>query len=169
MLRVQRLCIILLVLGLGSCTKLCSKSHEDLDPVEVVEQYLDIALNMTSLEQRDDLLQFTTGALHESIAKASDETLTEAYINKSYKLNRYSVVERRDRTPRETEITFELVYREFTKDDKTPKEAIPLISTENTVSVVRENNLWLIKDVLNKKSTFDFPVTGASEIKAKAR
>ena len=148
----------------GSCTSLCGKKHASMQPEEVVEAYLDVALNMSSISEREKLLSFTTGNLKEAIAKASDATIQAAYVSKNYHLERYSVVERRDRTPIETEITFELVYRELAaSSDKNPAD-VAQITTENTLRVVKENKLWLLDDVLNKKSSFDFPLAMKSEI-----
>lgn len=157
---------ILFFLG---CTKMCSKSRVDMTPEEVVEAYLDVSLNMTTLSEKELLLNLTTGNLHRSIDAASDAIITEAFINKHYKLESYSVVERRDRTPRETEITFRLVYLNLgNKREKTTEEA-PKISTENTVSVIKEKKIWLIRDVLGKKTEIDFPLKSADIITSKAQ
>ncbi len=143
-----------------------------MNPEEVVEAYLDIAFNMTDVSQRNELMSYTTGALLSSIEAAPNETIKEAYIDKNYILKRYSVVERRDRTPRETEISFEVVYKQIAKDgdnDPFKESEVPTVTTENTVSVIRKKKRWVIRDVLNKKSTFDFPVSPEdSQIKAKA-
>lgn len=155
-LYVLGLCVLL-----GSCSSLCSRGHKDLSPEEVVQAYLDTAFNMVSVAQKEKLIQYTTGPLYESIAQASDQTIREAYVDKRYVLMSYSVSQRRDRTPRETEITFELVYRNEGKEganDKLSGKSAPTVTTENTVSVIRKKGLWLISDVLNKTTSFDFPV-----------
>jgi len=163
--------IFIILVMLGSCSKLCTRAHIDMTPEEVVEAYLNQAFNMTNVSQRVDLMKYTRGPLRSSIEAASDQTIKEAYIDKRYLLERYSIVERRDRTPRETEITFETVYKQLAKDgpdDSLESSEIPTVTTENTVSVIRDSKIWYINDVLNKKSSFDFPITQDSEIKVKA-
>lgn len=162
------LCLVITCLSFA-CTKSCERGHSALSPEQVVEAYLQVAFNMQSLEQRDELSQYTTGPLKEALTAASDETMREAYIEKKYVLESYSVLERRDRTPRETEITFQVIYKNKGQegpDDHLKENEIPTVTVENTVSVVREKKVWLIETVLNKKSSFYFPT--ATEIKAGA-
>ena len=156
---------LLISFSIVGCTKMCGKSLSSLTPEEVVEAYLDVALNMTSVDQKEDLLKYTTGPLHEAIAQVSNDVIKRAYIDKNYYLESYSVVERKDRTPRETEITFKLVYKESAEGDRIKLEETPLISTENTVSVTRQNQVWQIRNVLNKRSSFDFPLASAPTIR----
>ncbi len=89
--------------------------------------------------------------------------IRRSYLEKNYLLERYTVVERKDRTPRETEITFELAYKDLGSKTGSPENGVS-ITTENTVSVVRNEGRWLIQDVLNKKSSFDFPLSQAAVI-----
>jgi hypothetical protein len=140
-----------------------------MTPEQVVEAYLDTSLNMTSIKQKELLLNLTTGNLNSAISASSDEVIEKAFINKNYQLDRYSIVERRDRTPRETEIVFELVYRNLGDKREVAPDSAPKITTENTVSVVKEKGLWLIRDVIGKKTEIDFPMKDAQEVKPTAQ
>jgi hypothetical protein len=156
MLRKFRLMPALCFLILVGCSKMCGSGREDMTPEQVVQAYLDISLNMTEVGQRQELLKLATGNLKSALEQASDNVITAAFIKQNYKLERYSVVERRDRTPRETEITFLLTYKNLGPDKATKIEEAPTTTTENTVSVVREDGAWYIRDVLNKKTAIDF-------------
>ena len=165
--------ILCCVLILGSCTGKCSRSHKAMSPEQVVEAYLNVALNMQSIEQREDLLKYTTGPLYEAVAMVGDDVIKRAYVDKNYQLESYSFLERRDRTPKEVEITFSLKFKELSETDRGEDgnldfEKTPTVATENIVSVVKEKDLWKIRNVLNKKSSFDFPTSMAAEIEAKA-
>lgn len=157
------LSVALLVTG---CTSMCGVKRSGMSPEQVVEAYLEVALNMHDVSERDNLMEFTTGNLKAAIESASPETIKTAYVDRKYQILNYSVVERRDRTPRETEITFQLTYNDLGVDDKAAKEA-PKVTTENTVAVVKENGLWMIRDVLGNKTSIDFPVSEESKISAK--
>ena len=159
--------LMFLSLFLTGCTSMCSKNRANMTPEQVVEGYLDVALNMNDVSERDRLLDFTTGNLKAAIESASAETIKVAYVDRKYKIENYSVVERRDRTPRETEITFQLTYHDLGTDKKKADEG-PKVTTENTVSVVKENSIWLVRDVLGNKTSIDFPVSEESRISAKA-
>lgn len=153
-------------LFITGCTSMCGVKRSSMTPEQVVEGYLDIALNMKDVSERDKLLDYTTGNLKAAIESAPPETIKLAYVDRQYKIENYSVVERRDRTPRETEITFQLTYNDLGTSPTKPDEA-PKVTTENTVSVVKENGLWLIRDVLGNKTSIDFPVSEESRISAK--
>lgn len=154
-------CFVFLI----GCTGMCTKSRHDMTPEEVVQAYLDISLNMRSLNQKPLLINLTTGNLRDALEQADDEVFTSAFISQHYHLESYSVVERRDRTPRETEITFLLTYRNLGEDRSLALEDAPQIKTENTVSVIRYRGAWAIRDVLGKSTTIDFPLSQASVIR----
>lgn len=151
-------------LFLIGCTKMCGAGRDDLTPEQVVQLYLDISLNMTKVEQKKDLILLTTGNLKDALVQAPDDVITQAFIKQNFKLERYSVVERRDRTPRETEITFSLVYLNLGPDKKMDPATAPKTTTENTLSVVKEGGAWFIRDVIGKKTSIDFLLD--EEIKA---
>lgn len=162
-------CVVLM-----GCTRTCGPSHADLSPEEVVEAYLDIALNMTSVDDKVNLMRYTTGQLRYAIETATDEAIINAYIKRKYKLLAYSVVERRDRRPKEVEITFELTYKDLNDFDENQnsvtisEDEAATTKTENTVRVIKQNDVWLISDVVGKKTTIDFPVRPQDVIKSGA-
>jgi hypothetical protein len=154
-------------LFITGCTSMCGVNRRSMTPEQVVEAYLDVALNMNDVSQRDLLLEYTTGNLKTAIESAAPETIKTAYVDRKYKILNYSVVERRDRTPRETEISFQLTYNDLGLEGKADADS-PKVTTENTVSVVKENGVWLVRDVLGNKTSIDFPVSEESRISAKA-
>ena len=158
--------VMAVALFITGCTSMCGVKRSTMTPEQVVEAYLEVALNMHDVAERDALMEYTTGNLKAAIESASPETIKTAYVDRKYQILNYSVVERRDRTPRETEITFQLTYNDLGIDDKAAKEA-PKVTTENTVAVVKENGLWMIRDVLGNKTSIDFPVSEESKITAK--
>lgn len=148
---------------LFSCTQMCSTSRKDFTPEEIVEKYLTTSLGMVNIEEKKVLLSLTTGNLKKAISDAPDDLIRSAFINREYDVKTFSILERRDRTPRETEITFILSYQN-------PKEGInsselPTLSTENTVALTKEKGAWWIRDVVGKKTSIDFPVSSENIIK----
>ena len=98
---------------LTCCTQMCGESRSDMTPEQVVESYLEISMTMEDPSEKEKLLDLTTGLLHSSINAANEDTLRQAFIEKKYVNAEWMIVERRDRTPRETEVTFELTYRDL--------------------------------------------------------
>jgi hypothetical protein len=161
-----------LLLAIAGCNRGCSKSHNDMTPEEVVEAYLDASLNAQSLADKDNILQYTTGALRRSIAQATDEAFTKSYIDRDIKLEAYAVVQSKKRTLRETEITYELRFKNLLEPNdknemvKIKESEAALINSENTVSVVREDRLWMIRDVLGNTTSMEFPLNDAFIIRS---
>jgi hypothetical protein len=152
----------------SNCTGRCARGFKQLKPEEVVEAYLNIALNMNDVSQRSELLEYTTGNLHDAIAEVSDETIAKAYVSKKYKLENYSLLERRDRTPRETEVSFQIRYKDLSQSAGGETQNAATITTENTVRVIKEKDDWLISDVIGNKTSIEFPDLKDMEIRASA-
>lgn len=161
--------VVLACVSFTGCVRSCGGDRGSMAPEKVVEAYLNTAFNMKNLSERENLLQYTTGRLKDAIVSASDEVVMNAYINRHYQLESYSVIERRDRTPRETEITFRLKYKDLGISEQRPKDSsgAPTVETENSVALIKEKGAWFIRDVLGAKTRIDFPVSAESEIRAK--
>lgn len=163
LIRLGMMCLVL-----AGCTRFCGISHKDMSPEQVVETYLNVAFNMTSPSERSRLASLTTGKLRQAIESAPEETIQAAYIDRRYSIKSYSIVERRDRTPRETEITFRLVYADLgTQNAPVAKESAAEVTTDNTVNVIRDKGLWMIQDVIGSKTAIDFPLSSENQIEAK--
>jgi hypothetical protein len=158
----------LLCLTLTGCTRFCGLSHKDMTPEQVVEAYLNTAFNMRQTSERTKLASLTTGNLRQVITSAQEEEIKAAYIDRRYEVKSYSVIERRDRTPRETEITFRLVFADLgTAAAEVTRENAATVTTDNTVSVIKERGAWFLRDVIGRKTAIDFPVTSDSQVEAK--
>lgn len=137
------------------CAFQCSQTRQDQSPEQVLEKYLDLAFNISKVEQKKLLLEYTYGPLKAAIASATDETFHDAYIKNKYKLEGFSIISKKERTPRETEITYQLDYKEFS--DPAIKDGV-FISTKNTIILVKENKKWYVKEVSGSKTQIEFPI-----------
>lgn len=157
-----------LCLFLAGCTRFCGISHKDMTPEQVVEAYLNIAFNMKDSSEREKLAALTTGKLRQAIDSAQEDVIKAAYIDRRYAIKSYSVIERRDRTPRETEITFRLVYNDLgSATSPVAADSAATVTTDNTVNVIREQGSWYIHDVVGSKTAIDFPLSAEGRIEAK--
>lgn len=161
----KKLLSLVAMLILAGCQQMCSGDRMAMTPEQVVETYLSQSLNMEQLSDKDTLLALTTGNLNAAIREASDEYLTKAFINRKYDVKNFTIMERRDRTPRETEITFTLSFQ--TPQNGLAAKSLPTTSTENTVALIKEKGAWWIRDVVGKKTTIDFPVNEEDVIRPK--
>jgi len=142
------LCLAIIMTG---CTNMCSTSHKDMKPEEVVEAYLDTSFNIVNVDQISDLIQYTSGNLKQALEAADAKTVSKVFVHKKYNLKRFSILERKDRTPREVEITYELAYNEIDK-----KNDDALVTAENTLNLRLKEGAWYITDVIGGKTAIDF-------------
>lgn len=154
---------IIMMVVLAGCQQMCSGDRAAMTPEEVVETYLSESLNMQQASDKKVLLALTTGNLNSAIREASDEYIKKAFIERKYQVQHFSIMERRDRTPRETEITFTLAFQ--TPQEGLSAKSLPTTNTENTVALIKEKGAWWIRDVVGKKTTIDFPVNDADVIR----
>lgn len=157
-MQLRHLNIWIIGLLITGCTNMCATSHKEMTAEEVVEAYLDAAFNIQNVDDIGILIKYTSGNLKQALESADAKTVELVFINKKYNLNRFSVIERRDRTPREVEVTYELAYNEL--NDESSKDA--LVLTENTLNLVKQKGAWFITDVIGGQTSIDFQV--ASEI-----
>lgn len=158
--------ILFFALMMTACFTWCDPNREDMTPLQVLESYIEVSTSMTDLGQRDALLTYTSGPLQAALEGATDEDIANAFIARKFDLDSFSVVSRRDRTPREVEITFHISY--YDRENLQEGDEPPLVSTKNTVTLFRENNIWSITDVTGSEDTeIHFGVTTNSRIRAK--
>ena len=158
--------ILLLAMVMTACFTWCEPKRESMTAVQVLEGYIEVSTSMTDLEQREALLEYTGGALRAALEGATDEEITNAFIERKFDLDSFSIVTRRDRTPREVEITFRISY--YDRQGIEPNDEPPLVATTNTVTLLKDNNMWSITDVIGSKDTeIHFGVTTDSHIRAK--
>lgn len=149
--------LLVVAFTVTGCTRSCSPTRESLSPEKVVEGYLNTVFNMKSVAERDVLLQYTTGRLKDAIASASDEVIEKGYVKRYFNLESYAVIERRDRTPREVEITYRLKFQDLGPAETRPVNPnAPRVQTENTVALIREKGSWYIRDQIGAKTSVEF-------------
>ncbi|MEI8027526.1 MAG: hypothetical protein WCI18_14360 [Pseudomonadota bacterium] len=160
----NRLAFIVLSFLVLGCTKMCSTSRKDMTPEEVVEGYLNTTLNMTKITQVNDLVSYTLGNLRQVLQATPNETFQKVFIDKSYKLHRFTIVERKDITPREAEITYQLQFNQFDSSQNINESNAALMTTEHTLSLIKKDSVWYIQDLLGSKANIEFPVVPESTI-----
>ena len=151
---------------------MCQKSHENMSAEEVVESYLTKAFNMTNVNEVIHLIALTSGNLKQALEEADASTIDRIFVQSKYTVEQFSFVERKDLTPREVVITYQLSYQrlpqlqtqpaqtETTSTSTEPSESSSsdqaLIHIENSLSLIRKEGAWFITDVIGGQTTIDF-------------
>jgi|GEM_PF-6512363 len=136
----------------------CSgRGRVDIAPEDQLHAYINTAVNVTKSEQRQDLLDLTTGELKGSLINASEETFKRAYIDKKFDFKSFDIVQRKDAPGgKETQVDFKLVYKSWSAGESSDRA--PLLETTNRATLEYEHGQWAISKVESLGSSFEWEV-----------
>lgn len=139
------------------CTMRSCSDKRDIPPEDQLHAYVSRAVDVTKLEQRQELIDLTTGPLRSALVNASDESFKRAYIEKRYDFKAFEILERRDVDPgRRVEIDFKLVYRTWNSGEQ--PDRVPLSETLNRATLEYDYGHWALASVESLKSSMDWDV-----------
>lgn len=143
--------------SLLGCTMRGCTSSDDIAPEDQLHSYINLAVNITRAEQREELVGLTAGELRTAISSATEETFRRAYIEKKYDFKSFEIIQRRD-VPgkKELQVDFKLVYKSWNAGEA--PERAPLIETTNRATMVYEHGRWAIAKVESLGSNFEWEV-----------
>ncbi len=135
----------------------CGGGLKDIPPEDQLHSYISTAVNVTKPEQRQELVDLTTGPLKAALINATDETFKRAYIDKKYDFQKFEIVQRKDAPGgKETQVDFKLVYKSWNAGES--PERAPLTDTDNRATLVYEHGQWAIAKVESLGSSFEWEV-----------
>lgn len=168
---IKSIIYLTLSLSVAGCASMCKKSHKDMTAEEVVEAYLEVAFNLNSIDDLTRLIAYASGNLKQALEEADAATVDRIFIARRYDVIRFSFIERKDHTPREVQITYELEYQELSNEDQA------VMTIKNSLNLFRKDGAWFITDVIGGETSIDFliadevtkdGVTPASELSEEA-
>lgn len=156
MLRTRIINFALVTLLVGCSLRTCS-SKKDVPPEDQLHAYISRAVDVTRPEQRQELIDLTTGPLRSALVNASEESFKRAYIEKHYDFKGFEIVERRDVDPgKRIELDFKLVYRSWNSGEQ--PDHVPMMETVNRATLDYDLGHWAIASVESLKTSMDWEV-----------
>lgn len=147
----------ILLFTLMACTSRGCSSRKDIPPEDQLYSYITTAVNVTRMEQRQELTELATGPLKAALVNASDDSFKKAYIDKRYDFRTFEIIQRKEiEDKNEIMIDFRLVYRSWQSGE--PEERAPVIDTTNRAFLVYEHGRWAIARIENVESSYDWEV-----------
>ena len=135
----------------------CSQDRQDIPPEEQLHSYISTAVTVTKAEQRQELVDITTGPLKAALVNASEDSFKRAYIDKKYDFRSFDVIQRKDAPGgKETQVDFKLVYKSWNAGE--PSDRAPVIETSNRATLIYEHGQWAISKVESLSSNFEWDV-----------
>jgi hypothetical protein len=160
-----RLALIASFVLLGACgPTLCSK-RSDIPPENQLHRYIELAVNITRMEQREELESLTTGEFRDQLSSASPEAFKRSYLDRRYDFEDFEVTDKRVVRPdKEVHLEYRVKFRSwYSGEEKTraPQQDIKSLAVMNYT-----NGQWAIASIRPLDSTFNFefglPLEGVS-------
>lgn len=153
----RALAFLSMALVLSGCTGKGCKQVRDIPPEQQLYSYISLAVNVTRMEQKQELIDLTTGPLRKAISNASDETFKKAYLDRKYEFKTFEIIERRDTEPRKAaQIDFRIAYKAWNPGEVPERQ--PIIETTNRATLSYELGRWAISNVESLGSKFEWDV-----------
>lgn len=144
------------LLMMGCSMQRCS-SKKDVPPEDQLHAYISRAVDITRPEQRQELVDLTTGSLRAALINATDDSFKRAYIEKRYDFKNFEISERKEIEPgKRVEIIFKLVYKSWNAGES--PDRIPLTSTSNRATLDYDHGQWALSNVESLNTAMDWEV-----------
>lgn len=133
-------------LGLASCTE----SIKDSTPAKVLENYIQISFNATSIQDKKKMETLLTGDTQNRLVSWSDEQFLKAFVEVKKKFQGLKILETKKVSDQEVALTYELSYQEGPKG----KEA--QVTQRKLCSIVQIEGGWRIKEVRSVRESIEY-------------
>lgn len=135
---------VLLAVALATA---CTKKTPD-SPVAVLEQYVSIATNAKSVDDKAKLVDLTTGTAKEDLLRMTEQDFTHQFIDLHYKMNSFKAKDLREENSGDVSVVYELDFEEH----GVPGGGSEITSKKIAYLGKDESGHWKIKETKNVKS-----------------
>ena len=128
----------------------CTPELKENTPTKILENYIKISFNATSLEDKKRMEDLLTGDTKKRLLAWSDEQFTKAFIESKKKFQGIKVLENKKVNDQEVALTYELSYQEGQ-----PSTAAQ-VTQRKLCTVVIEDGSWRIKEVRSIRESIEY-------------
>jgi hypothetical protein len=147
---------VIMTISLGVFAFQKTKTPRTNSPEAQLYLYIETAVNVVQLSQRQDLLRLTEGGLKSSIAAIDDQTFREAYVDKQYQINSFELVKTQELDDREIQIDFRISYKSWSPGEDPAQ--IPTMEMLNRALLVFRHGRWAISSVESLNAAYEWSV-----------
>jgi hypothetical protein len=152
----KAIAIFLASWGVVACVPSCQDSKV-ASPEERLHKYISTAVNITVLDQKQELAELTSGSLKESILNATESVFKKAYLEKRYEFKSFEIVNRVEVAgKKQVALDYKMVYRSWIAGEV--QERAPLQEIVNRANMIYENGQWVISRVENLNQSLEWEV-----------
>lgn len=129
----------------------------DVAAEQQLQNYIDLIVNITRMDQREELESLTTGEFRDGLTSASPEAFKKAYLDQRYEFESFEVVGKTETTPgRELELEYRVKFRRWmTGEDKTRS---PFQELRNVATMKYTNGHWAIAKIRSIDTEYSWEI-----------
>lgn len=152
-----RLLILLgAVLFVGCGPVRCGK-REDVAAEEQLRNYIDLAVNITRMDQREELESFTTGEFRDQLTSSSVEAFKKSYLERRYVFEVFEVTNKTEvEAGREVQLEYRVKFRSWLTGEDKARAPVQEVSSIATMKYT--NGHWAIASIKPVNSEFNWDV-----------
>ena len=147
MFNIKFLTVVGLCLVQVACTK---NSNTPVGPKDRLAEYVSKSFDVKSIQDRKVLEEYLTGPAKQRLQAWSDDQFEQAFVEVKRKKEKLAFKEIKSVSESEVNITYEVSYT-----DK-GKEHVALVTNRKVSTLVKEGDLWFIKDVKNLRELVEY-------------
>ncbi|MFZ9520057.1 MAG: hypothetical protein ACO3A4_06215 [Silvanigrellaceae bacterium] len=145
-----------LFLFLGCGPVRCS-SRVDVPPEQQLRSYIDLALNITRMEQREELENLTTGEFRDNLTSSTPEAFKKAYLDRRYDFAVFESLSTNEIEPgREIQIEYRLKFKSWSVGEQ--KERAPLQEVRSLATMKYTHGQWAIASIKPLDTEYNWDV-----------
>jgi hypothetical protein len=154
----SKLFLASLLLLVGCSMQKCGGgAYGDISPEDQLHSYITTAVNVTKPEQKEDLLNLTSGPLRAALVNTTPESFKKAYIDKKFDFKTFEIINRKEgASSKEVLIEFRLKYKSWNAGENS--ERMPIVETTNRATMFYEKGQWNIYRVESQGTNFDWEI-----------
>lgn len=140
-------------------------SRVDVAAEEQLRSYIDLAVNITRIEQREELESLTTGDFRDRLTSASPEAFKKSYLDRRYEFEVFEIISKNEvEANRETQLEYRVKFRTWlTGEDKA---RAPVQELKSIATMLYTKGQWAIAAIkpINSEYSWDvgLPMEGVS-------
>jgi hypothetical protein len=147
---------VLFVFFVGCGPKKCG-ALTDVAPEDQLRNYIDLAVNIITVEQREELEGLTTGELKDTLTSLSADAFKVSYLDRRYEFDEFEILGKTEiEANKTTEIEYRVKFRSWlTGEDKT---RAPVQEIKSIATLKYTQGHWAIAEIKPIDTDFNWDV-----------
>lgn len=97
----------------------CTKSSKNLQPEQILDAYVKVAMNARSLSDKKDLITYTTGEVKKQLEEMTNTQFQKEFLDKKFKLINLRTKDIRKKSEEELNLVYNVTFEKTDNEEVT--------------------------------------------------